>query len=406
MTRRQTLQLTASAVLVGSTAGCLGASHADNNESTDSISGWPMQSRDRVNSGHNPDFSTPNVETDERWSVSFDESFEWHLSPLVADGVVFVPSRSDHRLYAFDAASGDERWHFDVDDYILFTPCLHGKTIYVIDESNTVTAISTDTGDERWTTEIPSEWGPRLRGAPTTDGDRVYICATTPFTVYSLDTDTGDEAWHTEFEGDFGMKPAVVDETVYVTRPDSVVALDSETGDEQSRFNTDRRIVTPPSIDDDQLYVVAVSELVAFDLENGDSNWTLELDTTDWNERSGTVGRRTPLAVDDDAVYVPYLTPGSELYRTDNSILVAVNKDGEERWTVETEEEIQSGLSVGDGAVHAASDHGVFAFETEDGDRRWHVETDTEKPFPGTTPVLVDDAVYVGVGETLYALGG
>ena len=365
-----------------------------------------MQSRDGANSGYNPDFSTPDVEIDEQWSVSFDESIEWHLSPLVADDVVFVPSWSEHRLYAFDAASGDERWHFDVDDYILFTPCLHEESIYVADESNTVTAISTDTGDERWSTEIPSEWGPRLRGALTADGDRVYLCAITPFTVYALDTDTGDEAWHADFEGDFGMKPAVVDETVYVTRPDSVVALDSETGDEQSRFNTDRRTVTPPSIDDDQLYVVAASELVAFDLENGDSNWTLEMDTTDWHERSGNVGRRTPLAVDDDAVYVPYLTPGSEIGRTDNSILVAVNKDdGEERWHVETEEEIQSGLSVGDGAVHAASEHRVFAFETEDGDRRWHVETETEKPFPGTTPVLVDDTVYVGVGETLYALG-
>jgi outer membrane protein assembly factor BamB len=48
----------------------------------------------------------------------------------LVDGVVYFGS-TDHHLYAFDAATGEQRWVLDLGDAVNSSPAVVGGTIYV-----------------------------------------------------------------------------------------------------------------------------------------------------------------------------------------------------------------------------------------------------------------------------------
>jgi outer membrane protein assembly factor BamB len=62
----------------------------------------------------------------------------------VANGVLYVPADDEHRVYAVDAASGGELWHYDVDGGIDSPVAVMGGTLYVGTTFGTLYAIAGD----------------------------------------------------------------------------------------------------------------------------------------------------------------------------------------------------------------------------------------------------------------------
>ena len=56
--------------------------------------------------------------------------------------MVYVPADAEHRVYALDAATGAERWHFDVDAGIWCCVSVGRGAVYVGTELGGVYAIA------------------------------------------------------------------------------------------------------------------------------------------------------------------------------------------------------------------------------------------------------------------------
>lgn len=85
--------------------------------------------------------------------------------------------------------------------------------------------------------------------------------------------------------------------------------------------------------------------------------------------------------------------------------------DGASRWRHDVGDRVETGPVVADDTIYVSSSdvgwnpHHVRALDTSDGRERWRYELGSGAP--PTTPTVVNDTVYVGVGRessSVYAL--
>lgn len=181
----------------------------------------------------------------------------------VADGVVYASS-FDGRIYAVDAATGDEVW-----SQVRFTE---------ID-----TWLPDDSRDDDWATVTVTD-----RPAPPVVHDgTVYTSQPFEGAVIAYDAATGEtEFVYDEFAYSEGVSPAVDDETVYATAGTSsqkmfLVALDRRTGEERWQART-RLPAEGPIVDESTVYLEHFGRLVAHDKESGDEQWWFEMHADSW----------------------------------------------------------------------------------------------------------------------------
>ena len=69
-------------------------------------------------------------------------------------GVVYVGSRDNHTVYAFDAATGDEIWSTPTSDWVHTSPAIANGRVYVGNENGDVYALRAKNGREVWRTRL------------------------------------------------------------------------------------------------------------------------------------------------------------------------------------------------------------------------------------------------------------
>ncbi len=131
-------------------------------------------------------------------------------TPLVVDGVMFL-SASWNRVFAIDAASGEEIWHYyypkpqaTAEAYAPFNrgvAVAHGL-VFMGTLDNFVVALDAKTGREVWKVEVESveQCGCNITGAPLVVKDKVIVGVTGGDSAHrgylnALDTKTGRHAW-------------------------------------------------------------------------------------------------------------------------------------------------------------------------------------------------------------------
>lgn len=126
-------------------------------------------------------------------------------TPLVHDGVIYVHSFGDH-VQAFDAATGDELWHYARELPSTYRPtvkrnmALYGNKLYVGTSDVHVVALDVTSGALVWDTQIaPQGSGFGLSGGPLVARGKVMqgINGQAPGGAYivGLDAESGAEAW-------------------------------------------------------------------------------------------------------------------------------------------------------------------------------------------------------------------
>ena len=92
-------------------------------------------------------------------------------------------------IYALDAATGEERWHFTTGDAVGISPALVGKVLYFPSSDRTLYAVDVASGEEVWRFPID---GIALQG-PTVLGGVAYI-GTSFGNLYAIGSAGGDGA--------------------------------------------------------------------------------------------------------------------------------------------------------------------------------------------------------------------
>ncbi|WP_254811093.1 right-handed parallel beta-helix repeat-containing protein [Natronosalvus amylolyticus] len=260
----------------------------------DTVRSSPVVYDDRVYVGTGTDTITAYHQENgtEDWSVDDGPSWATDVSPVTADGSVFVPIESGD-LLALDAETGDELWEKALDTRVRSTPTYVDGTVYVTSSSlessgcmgacyprelptytHTLHALDASDGTEEWTFSDGVETttgvtSPTVVGGST---DVVYF-ASARQTAYAVDASDG--TLDQEYEVDEGLltgTPTVADETVFLTTTRGfndaagIYAFDTDTGDEQWFFG-DESVLASPIVSDGSVFVptrAGVSDLTTY----------------------------------------------------------------------------------------------------------------------------------------------
>ena len=231
-----------------------------------------------------------------KWGVTTggDHAWEWGnegwdyftSSPVIADSMVIVGS-GDGNVYAFDAASGDERWRVRTGGRVRSSPAVADGVVYVGSADGFLYAIGLEMGGLLWRFETDgvsntsAEFGfdrKTIQSSPSVVDGTVYFGSRDGGT-YAIDASSRKLRWRYDHTTPWVISsPAISDGSMFSGTSDGlyVHSLSIETGEENWRFETGTRVFSSPAISGDVLYVGTHSRrLLALGTADGSLLWDL-----------------------------------------------------------------------------------------------------------------------------------
>jgi len=215
-------------------------------------------------------------------------------APTIADGTVYFCAGSLH-LVALDAKTGETRWMIESDkaigaSYVNLSPVVRDGVAYFtrgeILKPGQVVAVDTETGKERWATDLVNE----IRTPPSLFGD--YLLAAASSQLVALDIASGIIAWEYR-EARFANTIAIAEGVAYATHGSYAVAVEIASGKELWSVNLGRRVAHAPAVAGGRVFVVLEGAgPVALSADDGSTLWKGD----DWATSAPTIV--------DDVVYL------------------------------------------------------------------------------------------------------
>jgi len=224
-----------------------------------------------------------------------DDEERFVAAPVIAGGRVFAMD-SEHRVSAFDAATGDGLWRVELtpeeedDGHVSGGLAYDDGILYASTGFGQVIALDAATGEDVWWRQLD---GP-IRSAPTARGGRVFVI-TVGNKIFALNAYTGEDLWThsgiTETASILGGASPAVDGGVVVAPFSSgeLVALRVENGrnlwtDSLSSARRTEELATlaqirgHPVIDRGRVFALSHGGiLAAIDLRTGQRVWDKEI---------------------------------------------------------------------------------------------------------------------------------
>ncbi|MDH5691354.1 MAG: PQQ-binding-like beta-propeller repeat protein, partial [Candidatus Bathyarchaeota archaeon] len=144
-----------------------------------------------------------------------DRGTDLHVSPTVADDMVFVAANKQN-YYGVNASTGDIEWTYvttegteGIGGYLVASMAYHDGELYVVDMFF-ITALDANSGEVVWKSWIGTE----LYTSPTYAGGKVYVTTDRRF-VYVLNATNGDRFSFFETDSNSWSAPSVYEGRVY-----------------------------------------------------------------------------------------------------------------------------------------------------------------------------------------------
>ena len=144
-------------------------------------------------------------------------------SPVVVDGVVYIPS-SDGHLYALSAASGAQLWAAPIGSFLVSTPAVVSGRVFAGSDDGNVYALDASTGHVLWAFQTKGV----IYASPMVANGIVYI-GSWDENLYALDAATGTLVWSQNFVYPVRGDAAYSNGVVYLAN-DGLYAVDAHTG--------------------------------------------------------------------------------------------------------------------------------------------------------------------------------
>lgn len=198
-----------------------------------------------------------------------------YAGALAREGAAYV-GHSNGTFYAFDTATGAERWRYEMGDMLCATPVWHdGKVIFVTPAGEFI-ALNAKTGKAAWKLQADGS----VVGDPVVVGDMLY-CSFGKGVLAKIDARTGAVAWRAA-AGSMHMQcvPAVGEGRVVVsTWENDLRCYNDKNGKEMWRWvQSDRWFdfspgLIQPQIANGKVYASINKELAALSLKSGRLLW-------------------------------------------------------------------------------------------------------------------------------------
>ena len=317
----------------------------------------------------------------------YDTGRDLKSAPVFNAGSAYLGT-NDGFLLAIDLTTGLPKWRFDLGGYpVANSPTVHNRTVFV-SSGYALFAIDEERGTERWRFEM----GYAGESSPVVAGETVYAASKENY-LYAVNATTGEREWGFKTDGLIFGAPAV-GEHLIVLGDDvgNVYGVDRDTGRTVWRFPAVLSnelpvgaVFSTPAIDNDRVIVTYQSMITqVLDLATGTPIWNYP------------VGGTASAAVDDNVIYV-----GS-----DDGAVYAFNYliKNDPLWLFSTGDgEVSSPVLVDD-ALYVTAGPTLFALNRSTGAQLWRYPLGE---LATTDPVAADGTVYVGARDgNLYAITG
>ena len=157
------------------------------------------------------------------YAIIADSGTDLHVSPTVAEGMVFVGSNKDN-YYGINATTGEIEWTYltsrgteGVGGYLVASTTYHDGELYIVDMFF-ITALNASNGDVIWKSWIGNE----LYTTPAYANGKVYVTTDRRF-VYALNATNGVRLSYFETLSNSWSSPAVYEGKIYFGNNDNNV---------------------------------------------------------------------------------------------------------------------------------------------------------------------------------------
>jgi outer membrane protein assembly factor BamB len=178
-------------------------------------------------------------------------------APTVVDGTVYVGS-ADKNLYAVDADTGGEKWHFATQDLVRSTPAVAEGVVIFGSRDHYVYAVECKTGALRWKYDTLRE----VVSSALVLSDTAYIGSRDSI-LFAFDILTGKIKWKFFYWTSFVESSARArDGILYIGSSDyqQLLAIDAASGRRVWMFDTGGSAWSTPAVTDKRVYIGAVGE--------------------------------------------------------------------------------------------------------------------------------------------------
>ena len=301
-------------------------------------------------------------------------------TPTVGPRHVYVTDRATG-VRAFDPRTGETVWTHETDDVAQTAPVVADDAVY-FQSGNRLCALDAATGETRWETDR-GHFENRADSVVSAAGRLVFGSSG----VHVLGPD-GSGWEYAAYEGIVEGVAVTGDGVLATTRTESGGAIHavSESGRRRWTVSVENRPATPPVVADDTVFVATrTNALVAFDAADGSRRWRRSYPGT---------GSFAPPSFDPET--------GTAYYATGSlGRLVAVGRDGDERWTTEVGRHLGT-QPVHDGRTVYAPGSSLVALDAADGTERWRLDGLATRSGVG----LSGNAVWVASEQRLVRVTG
>ena len=279
-------------------------------------------------------------------------------APVVGNATVYV-AVYDGRVFALDAATGEQIQEYDTESTIVGGLAVAGDSLFVGASDGNLYGFDLNTAGLR--PGFPFGTEDKIWSTPTVQDGTVYF-GSLDHKLYAVDADTGELEWDQAFEtgGAIASRPLVVNGVVYVGSFDSnFYAVDAETGSEIWVFDQARKWFWAEALyDRGVIYACSLDHSVyAIDAANGELAWASPFD-------AGDEIKSSPVLVGDVLVVA---TEEGSVYGVD--VL-----SGEEKWHSDLETKVLSRLFAHEGKVYVnGQDSRLYTFDGATGVQGWSV---------------------------------
>jgi outer membrane protein assembly factor BamB len=245
----------------------------------------------------------------------------------IVDGVVYVGGYDEH-LYAFDLASGEQKWKFKGGSFKA-APSVHEGAVYVGDEDGTFWCVDAATGKERWHLDVEAS----VTGGANFADDKVLF-GTQDSTLYCLGRKDGKPAWtYRTKQGPILGSALVAGGQTFVAGCDSMLhVIDAKTGAGVAKIELSGQTGSTVAYAGGKLYVPNMaSQVQAVDLAKRAVIWSAEPeDVQEFNCSAAVTDKLVIVGNDNGRVYALDQGTGKPVWsfptkkgRVENSPVVA-----------------------------------------------------------------------------------
>ncbi|MBI4100118.1 PQQ-binding-like beta-propeller repeat protein [Candidatus Microgenomates bacterium] len=157
---------------------------------------WPQLQKDSQHSGYVPQTVGPPYT--ELWRVTKQFPVSSRVQPIVAQGLVFIPS-NDGSIYALNTTSGSTAWSYKTGGALVNTAAFDNGRVFFGSTDNYVYALNASSGSLIWKYKT----GSTVKTAPVVAGGRVFI-GSSDGNMYALDAATNNSAGLLIWKRDIG----------------------------------------------------------------------------------------------------------------------------------------------------------------------------------------------------------